>query len=227
MANIFTSSIGRKLIMSISGAFLVLFLLFHLVMNAVLMFSDEGYNAVCAFLGANWYAVAGTAVLAAGGGIPFLYASILTIQNARARGKQRYAAGSRSKGATWASKNMYVLGAVILGGLFLHLYHFWFNMMLPELLGEHVNGFGQDPANGAWLVRLRFSNIWYAAGYLAWFAAMWLHLTHGIGSMFQSAGLNSKVWMRRMRRVSYIVATLLMGGFALIVVVIYIQEAML
>jgi succinate dehydrogenase / fumarate reductase cytochrome b subunit len=227
MANIFTSSIGRKLIMSISGAFLVLFLLFHLVMNAVLMFSDEAYNAVCAFLGANWYAIAGTLVLMAGVGIHFLFASYLTVLNMRARGKQRYAVSRRSKGVDWASKNMYILGAIILGGLFLHLYHFWWNMQLPELLGEHTNQFGQDPANGAWIVRFRFSNIWYVVGYIVWFVAMWLHLTHGIWSMFQSVGLNSKVWMKRMKWISYIGATLLMGGFALVVVVIYLQGVML
>lgn len=227
MANIFTSSIGRKLIMSISGAFLVLFLLFHLAMNSVLIFSDEAYNAVCAFLGANWYAVAGTAVLAAGVFVHILYAAILTIQNMRARGRQRYATSRRSKGVTWASKNMLILGAIVLGGLFLHLYHFWFNMMLPELMGEHINQFGQDPANGAWIVRLRFSDIWYVMGYLAWFAAIWLHLTHGIWSMFQSIGFNSKVWMNRIKWISYIGATLLMGGYALVVVVIHIQEMIL
>ncbi len=227
MANIFTSSIGRKLIMSISGAFLVLFLLFHLAMNAVLVFSDEAYNAVCGFLGANWYAVAGTAVLAAGVLVHILYASVLTIQNMRARGRQRYAVKGKSKGVDWASKNMYILGAMVLGGLFLHLYHFWFNMMLPELLGEHINLFGQDPANGAWLVRFRFSNIWYVVGYLAWFAAIWLHLTHGIWSMFQTVGWNSKVWMKRMKRISYAGATLLIGGFALVVVIVHIQEIML
>jgi succinate dehydrogenase / fumarate reductase cytochrome b subunit len=227
MANIFTSSIGKKLIMSISGAFLVLFLLFHMVMNAVLIFSDEAYNAVCAFLGANWYAVAGTAVLAVGAFVHILYASILTIQNMRARGKQRYAARGRSKGVEWASKNMYILGAIVLGGIFLHLYHFWWNMMLTELMGEHINQFGQDPANGAWLVRMRFSDIWYVVGYLAWFAAIWLHLTHGIWSMFQTVGWNSKVWMKRMKWISSIGATLLIGGFALVVVIVHIQGILL
>lgn len=224
MGNIFTSSIGKKLIMSISGAFLVLFLLFHLAMNATLMFSDEAYNAICAFLGANWYAVAGTAVLAAGVFVHFLYASILTIQNMRARGKERYAMNKRSEGVEWASKNMYILGAVILGGLLVHLVNFWANMMLPEILGEHVNRFGQSPANGAWIVRYHFSNPIWVAVYLVWFVAIWFHLTHGIRSMFTSVGWNSSVWKMRMKWISYIGATLLIGGFALVTVVIYIQS---
>ena len=54
------SSIGKKLIMSISGLFLVLFLLFHLSMNVAAVFSGEAYNMVCSLLGSNWYAVADT-----------------------------------------------------------------------------------------------------------------------------------------------------------------------
>ena len=66
MANIFTSSIGKKLIMSITGAFLILFLTFHMIMNGALVFSDDAYNAIVNFLGANWYALVGTVILAAG-----------------------------------------------------------------------------------------------------------------------------------------------------------------
>ena len=71
---LFTSSIGRKLIMSISGLFLVLFLLFHMSMNLAAVFSTEAYNAICEFLGANWYALVGTLVLAAGFLVHIIYA---------------------------------------------------------------------------------------------------------------------------------------------------------
>ena len=53
------SSIGRKFVMALSGAALVFFLLFHGCMNLALVFSEEAYNAICRFLGANWYAVIG------------------------------------------------------------------------------------------------------------------------------------------------------------------------
>ena len=66
MGNLLTSTIGRKLIMSVSGLSLVLFLLFHMSMNLAAVFSTEAYNAICEFLGANWYALAGTLILAAG-----------------------------------------------------------------------------------------------------------------------------------------------------------------
>ena len=60
------SSVGRKVIMSVTGLFLILFVTFHVLMNAVAIFWPCAYNIVCEFLGANWYALIGTAVLAAG-----------------------------------------------------------------------------------------------------------------------------------------------------------------
>ena len=85
------SSIGRKLVMSVSGLALILFLTFHMAMNAVALFSPEGYNMVCEFLGANWYALVATVGLAALVVVHIVYAFILQVQNRRARGNQRYA----------------------------------------------------------------------------------------------------------------------------------------
>ena len=84
------SSVGKKLVMSITGCFLVLFILFHMSMNLAMLFSPSAYDAICRFLGANWYALAATVVLAAGVAVHFIYAFILTVDNYRARGKQRY-----------------------------------------------------------------------------------------------------------------------------------------
>ena len=96
------SSIGRKFIMSITGLFLVLFLLFHGSMNLCLVIDDifgtQAYNWICAMLGANWYAIIGTLVLALGVVVHFSYAFYLTIQNRAARGKDRYAIEARQEG---------------------------------------------------------------------------------------------------------------------------------
>ena len=107
------SSVGKKLVMSVTGCFLVLFILFHMSMNLTVLFSREAYNMVCEFLGANWYALAATVVLAGGVAVHFLYAFILTFNNYRARGKQRYAVTVQEKGVSWASKNMLVLGIIV------------------------------------------------------------------------------------------------------------------
>lgn len=240
MGNFLTSSsIGKKLIMSITGCFLILFLTFHMVMNFVSIISEDAYNMICEFLGANWYALAGTLVLAAGVGVHFLYAALLTWQNYRARGQnplkldledakarnfKRYAVEKRQKGVAWSSKNMFVLGCIVALGLLLHLYNFWYNMQLQEILGHHENQFGHSVADGSALIGDTFASPVYCIIYLLWFAAIWFHLTHGFWSMFQSVGWANKKWYPRLKVISNIYVTLLMLGFAAVTVVFYLKS---
>lgn len=218
------SSLGRKLVMSISGCFLVLFILFHMSMNVVALISGDAYNAICGFLGANWYALAGTAVLALGVLVHFVYAIILTIQNRRARGNVRYSVTVTEKGVDWASKNMLALGFVIVLGLCLHLYNFWAKMQLVELMGEHANSLGYSPADGAALIQYTFSQWYYVVLYLVWFVALWFHLTHGVWSMFQSVGWANDTWYPRLKCLANIVATLVFLGFAAVVVTFFVSS---
>lgn len=221
------SSIGKKLVMSISGCFLVLFLLFHMSMNIAALFSAEAYNAICAFLGANWYAVAATGVLAAGVFVHFAYALWLTIQNRKARGQQRYAVTVTEKGVSWASKNMLVLGVIVIGGLLVHLMHFWSKMMLVELMGEHsvmVDGVAIEPTNGAYLIAFIFSKWYNVLIYVVWLAGLWFHLSHGVWSMIQTVGWANDKWYPRLKCLSTIVATLICGGFALVAVVFFVKS---
>ncbi len=218
------SSLGRKLVMSISGCFLVLFILFHMSMNVVAIFSAEAYNMICGFLGASWYALAGTAVLALGVLVHFVYAFWLTWQNRKARGNVRYAVTVTEKGVSWASKNMLLLGVIVILGLLLHLSHFWAKMQLVELLGHHENGLGLSPTDGAALIQYTFSQWYNVVLYLVWFAALWLHLTHGVWSMLQTVGWANDTWYPRLKCLSGIVATLIFAGFAVVVVWFYIQS---
>ena len=86
-----SSSIGRKLVMAVTGACLVLFVTFHCLMNAVAIACPAAYNVICEFLGANWYALAASAGLALLFVIHIFYAVWLTLQNRKARGADRYA----------------------------------------------------------------------------------------------------------------------------------------
>lgn len=224
MANIFTSSIGKKLIMSITGAFLILFLTFHMIMNGALVFSDEAYDSIVRFLGANWYALVGTVILAAGVFIHFAYAIIITIGNRRARGRIRYAETKHESGVEWASKNMFVLGLVVILGLLLHLFNFWYNMQWAEIMGVHENSLGYGPTDGAAIVRYVFSHIGYVIAYVVWLVALWFHLTHGMWSMMQTVGWNSKIWMKRLKCISYVLSTIIVGAFILIALILYIQS---
>lgn len=218
------SSVGKKLVMSVSGCFLVLFILFHMSMNLTAIISPAGYNTICEFLGANWYALAGTAVLAAGVLVHILYALVLTLNNYRARGSQRYAVTVQEPGVAWSSKNMLVLGFVVLAGLAIHLIHFWSKMQLVELLGGHVNSLGFGPADGAALIAYTFSKWYNVLIYLVWLAALWFHLTHGVWSMFQTVGWANDTWYPRLKCLANVVATLVFLGFAAVVVVYFAKS---
>lgn len=211
---ILKSSIGRKLIMSVSGLFLILFLLFHMSMNIVAVFSTEAYDMVCEFLGVNWYALVGTLVLAAGFFVHIIYATILTLQNQKARGNQAYAYTDAPKEVKWASKNMFVLGLIVVGFLALHLYNFWYKMMYAELAGSHS-------ASGAELIKELFASPVYSGLYLVWFAAIWFHLTHGFWSAFQTIGFSNKIWLSRLKVIANVFSTIIFLGFALVTVYFY------
>lgn len=215
------SSVGKKLVMSITGCFLVLFLLFHMSMNVAMLFSYEAYDAICAFLGANWYALVATVILAAGVAVHFIYAFILTINNYRARGEQRYAVTVQEKGVAWASKNMLVLGIIVILGLGLHLVHFWSKMQLVEIMGHHasvVGGLEVGATSGAALMMITFSKWYNVVLYIVWFAALWFHLTHGVWSMFQTVGWANDTWYPRLKCLANIVASLIFLGFAAVAV---------
>ncbi len=219
---LFKSSVGRKVVMSVTGAALVLFLLFHMSMNLVAIISTDGYNAICEFLGANWYALVGTAGLAALVVLHFVYAFILTLQNRKARGSQRYAVSERPKNVTWASQNMLVLGIIVVLGIGLHLFNFWAKMQLPEVLhmmGMHVDAVTmENVANGSYYIASTFSCPVYAALYVVWLAALWFHLTHGIWSAMQTLGANNNVWICRWKTISNVLATIIILGFLVVVV---------
>ncbi len=209
--------------MSVSGLFLVLFLLFHMSMNLAAVFSTEAYNAICEFLGANWYALAGTLILAAGVVVHLVYATVLTLHNRSSRGSQRYAMTAEPEGVTWASRNMYVLGIIIVLGLLLHLYNFWYNMQFAEIIGNHELG-PFPPADGAAYIATLFSSPVYCIIYLVWFAAIWFHLTHGFWSAFHTIGWDNQTWLPRLKRIANVVATIVFLCFALVVIVFYLRS---
>ena len=219
------SSIGKKLIMSISGLFLVLFLLFHLSMNVAAVFSGEAYNMVCSLLGSN--AVAATLVLAAGVVIHFVYAIILTLQNRKARGNDRYAINARPKGVEWASQNMFVLGLIVILFMLLHFSQFWYKMMFAELIGHHEVALGSamvSPQDGAAFINYYFQgNAVITVLYLIWYVALWFHLTHGFWSAIQTIGWNNTIWMNRWECISKIVATVICGLFAIITIIFFLN----
>ena len=208
------SSIGRKVIMSVTGMALILFMTFHCCMNLVALFSGKAYNMICELLGANWYAVVATAGLGALAVCHIVYAFILTAQNRRARGDNRYAVTEKPATVEWASQNMLVLGLIVLLGLGLHFFNFWYNMMFAELTGMHVQ---IPPSYGFEYIQVTFANPVYVVLYVIWIVALWFHLSHGFWSAMQTVGVNGKVWFNRWKTIGNIYVTLLMLGFLIVV----------
>jgi succinate dehydrogenase / fumarate reductase cytochrome b subunit len=202
--------------MSVTGVALILFLTFHGCMNMVALFSEEGYNMICEFLGANWYAVVATLGLAALAVIHIVYAFILTAQNRTARGDNRYEVATQVNAGKveWASKNMLVLGIIICLGLLLHLFNFWYNMMFAEIVGFSA---GHLPSDGFAFIIDTFGNPVFAVLYVIWLVAIWFHLTHGFWSAMQTLGWSGKTWLCRWKVIGGIYVTLLMLGFLVVV----------
>lgn len=210
MSWLLNSSIGRKFIMALSGCALILFLLFHMSMNLVAIFSLEAYDMICEFLGANWYAIVGTMGLAALFIVHILYATMLTLQNQKARGGDKYASTSGTD-VEWSSKNMFVLGVFVIVFLIIHLIQFWYKMQFSELMH-----FPDAESRGSVLIIELFKNPLWVGVYLVGVIALWFHLTHGFWSMFQSVGFNGRIWLPRLKTIGTVLATIICLGFAVL-----------
>ena len=234
MSNLLTASIGRKLLMSISGLFLILFLFVHLTLNSFLVLDStlgfqEGqlFNAGAHFMATNPLIKVMEPILALGFIIHILYSLILTFQNMKARGPERYASGKKTSGVEWASQNMLVLGIVIFAFLIVHIYDFYLKMRGYRAwnAGETsfpffgVNAIGEDAYT---LVHETFQNLAIVIIYVIGSLALAFHLSHGFWSGFQTIGWNNTKWMSRLKVISTVVAIILGGGFSVIALAQYL-----
>lgn len=194
MSNIFSSSIGKKIVMSLSGLFLIAFLLVHMIANLFIFVGADAYNEVCHFMDTNPLIKLMVPFLALGFAVHIIYAFILTIHNRKAR-PVKYVCKDLKGSSTFASRNMLVLGIIVLGVLAIHLNDFWAEMQMQTLiLGNHENLTAPYE-----LVVNKFSNPCFVALYVVWVVALWFHLTHGFWSAFQSVGLSNNIWISRLK----------------------------
>ena len=219
------SSITKKLIMSISGLFLIVFLLLHMTINLFSVIdtfkgtygaADGLFQAGCDFMALPIVTIM-VPILAAGFLVHIVYAIILTAGNLQARGGlQRYAGGSKGKAESWAAKNMLLLGIVVLGLVAFHLNHFWADMQLKEFQGHHAE-------NPYLLLNETCKNWWMVVLYIVWFVALGLHLCHGFWSAFQSLGLSNKKWEKRLTCIGYFFVAVIVLGFVVVAVNAFLQ----
>ena len=229
MANFLTSSIGKKFIQGVTGAFLIVFLLLHGTINFFSVMDSlhgtfntpEGWFQLgCDFMATPFIDVM-VPVLALGFIIHIVYGIWLSIENYRKRGGiKRYEVPSKAKNDSWAAKNMFILGILILGLLGFHLTHFWAKMQLQEFMGSEAE-------NPYYLLMMTFKNWWMVALYIVWFVALFLHLEHGFWSMFQTIGWNNKKWLKRLKVIGIIISALIVLLFVATAVNAHIEAGRL
>ena len=233
---IFKSSIGKKVVQAISGAFLILFLLLHATINffsvidsftgkygvvapdAELFSKGDGlFKLGCDFMSLPFIDII-VPILALGFLVHIAYGCWLSVQNIKARGTVKYAVQNKARTDSWSSRNMFVLGLVILGCVCIHLTDFWAKMQLPEMFGIGV--FENNPYL---LLNNLFGKWWIVLEHLVWFAAVWFHLTHGFWSMFQTLGWSNDKWMKRLKVIGTVVATLICLAFTAVAINAFLQ----
>ena len=235
---IFNSSIGKKFIQAVSGAFLVFFLLLHGTINffsvidsftgkygavaadeALFSKGDGLFKMGCDFMSLPIVDIM-VPILALGFIVHVIYGIWLTVGNISSRGGyKRYEVASKAAADSWSAQNMAILGVIVLGLLFFHLTHFWARMQLPEMFG--IGNFENNPYL---LLNVVFGKWWIVLIYLVWFAAIWLHLNHGFWSMFQTIGWNGKTWFKRVKVIGTIVASLIILLFAATAINAFLQS---
>jgi succinate dehydrogenase / fumarate reductase, cytochrome b subunit len=218
----FSSTIGRKLVMSITGLFLCSFLVVHLIGNLQL-FNDDGgkaFNIYSQFMGHNMLIRAMEIVLLAGFVFHIWDAVALTRRNKSAR-SVKYAVNRPEENSNWSSRNMGLLGTVILVFLLIHLYSFFLPTKTGALEKVVIDGEMVDDLYAH--VVLAFKNPVYVLLYVISMVALAYHLIHGFQSAFQTLGLNHKKYTPAIRSFGYIFSILVCVGFAIMPVYFFFK----
>ena len=218
MSNFLTASIGRKFLMSITGLFLMMFILVHLGINLLLVFDDSGelFNLGANFMATNPAIKIMEPVLGLGFVVHIIWSLIISIQNMKAR-PVGYAVSQQTQSSTWASRNMLVLGALVLVFLVMHVINFFYVIKFePHSMGKVlVDGVEMEDTYSL-VAGLFKTSIVYDIAYVLGGLLLGFHLTHGFWSAFQTIGLSNKIWIKRLQVVAQIYAVIVAVGFSII-----------
>lgn len=217
MASFLNSSIGKKFLMSLSGLFLISFLLVHLIVNSMILFDPSGalFNSAAHFMGTNPVIRVVEPVLAIGFILHIIYASILTLKNQWAR-PVGYDKRTVANSSTWASRNMFILGSLVFIFLVIHIANFFWKIKFTgsELLDNGASGGVENTYN---LVTSLFIQWWWIdAIYVIGAVVLGLHLTHAFWAAFQTLGLSDNRWRKRLNVLGWAYTIIVAGGFAVI-----------
>jgi len=187
-AGLFSSSLGKKYLMAITGLFLCSFLVIHFLGNIALFTDPVQFNEYTRFMSSNPIIRVMEIVLVTGFLTHIVDAIILTRANKKAQ-PVKYAMNKNK--SSWYSRNMGLTGSVILAFLILHLQSFWYEYKFGEVLMT-VDSNGDSIKDMFTIVKTAFSEWWYSAIYVLAMILLGSHLNHGFQSAFQSVGLRHK-----------------------------------
>ncbi|MBB4077911.1 succinate dehydrogenase / fumarate reductase cytochrome b subunit [Lewinella aquimaris] len=223
-----TSSIGQKIIMSLTGLFLITFLVVHLIGNLQLILgNDDGYafNSYAYFMTNNPVIKTTSYLLYAFIILHAIQGLLLWSQNRKARGDQKYAVKvDRTAGGSKSSIYMGSLGMVILAFIIVHMVQFWGQMHFSDSIGPFTAE-GYEGAKDLYaLVAATYENIGMVIFYVVAMVFIAFHLWHGFQSAFQTLGLNHKKYTPLIKAVGYVYSVLVPLGFAIIPIVMYLRH---
>ena len=206
-----SSSIGRKILMALSGIFLVVFLTQHFLINITSVFSENLFNTLSHFMGNNpLVQFILQPILIIGVIFHFVMGFYLEILNSKSR-KKNYSKYSGSSNASWISRNMIFSGGVILIFLVLHFIDFW----IPEMNYKYVEVLPEDPNRYFEDLVHKFESPLRTFLYSVSFIFLALHLLHGFSSSFKTVGVNSKYY-DLIQKVTFIFSVTIPLGFIFI-----------
>ncbi len=179
-----SSSLGRKLIMGVTGISLILFLLVHCGINSLIFFNDGGktFNAAAEFMGHNWVIRTAEVGLMLGF-IIHIADGLLLWKSNREKRPVKYAIVKGEANSTWYSRSMGLLGTLVLIFLIIHLRHFWITSRFTDTItGGSTTLFAEMVAT--------FKNPFVVIIYVLGCFSLSYHLMHGFQSSFQTLGVN-------------------------------------
>jgi succinate dehydrogenase / fumarate reductase cytochrome b subunit len=193
----FTSSVGKKLVMGLTGLFLITFLVVHVGVNACIWANDDGvmFNKAAHYMGSTVVIRIAEVGLFIGIFLHIIQGYLLTASNQSKR-KIGYAVPMSNKGSTWYSRSMGLLGTILLLFFILHWWHFWIPSRFTGVEEVLVPGTEKKLYNVFGLMKITFSELWVVIVYVvACFSLFW-HLLHGFQSAFRTIGLQNKRFIR-------------------------------
>ncbi len=218
MSKFLAASIGRKFLMSITGLFLVAFIAVHLALNLLLIVDDSGelFNLGAHFMATNPAIKIMEPLLGLGFLIHILWSFYLETVNWKAR-PVKYNKKNMSGASSWASRNMLILGALVLVFLIIHVMNFFWVIKFDSHSMNTVMVGGEEMEDTYSLVAGLFKgSVGYCIFYVLAGLLLGFHLSHGFWSAFQTLGLNNKHWMKRWQVIGYAYAVIVAVGFAVI-----------